>query len=120
MNKKKDMLNMINKDLESAQDKVDWSEFDKKLNAKLYKPSIFDIFDFMLKPQFATALVLLLAGTFVFKNVTRLEKDTELSIEDEIYIQEMILMSELGEEFSLPSSDQELQEDYQMLSSFNS
>lgn len=131
------ILDTIEHRADVANEKVFWAEFDKGLDAKLNKKTILeDISDLItniakviLSPQLATAFVLVVAGTFVFKNMQHLEKknakiayvtDGELSIEDEIYIQELMLLAELGEEIELPTSDEELQKDFQMISELNS
>lgn len=125
---KQDLIEKIVKaDIEKVQGNINWDKFDEGLLNKLSQKAphallldkiasmVFNTLSFLLKPQIATAFVLMITATFVYKNINR----NELSIEDEIYIQEMLLLSELGEDIDLPSTSEEIQEDYQMIQSIN-
>lgn len=123
----KNVLKSANEETVPEQSAEFWEDYDAGLEKKLERrrfPVLIPRFEIKLFPRLATAAAAVLLAVVIFVKFVPAPDGTEKmlvgsSVEEELFLQEMALLTELGEDFDLPLPDDELIKEIELIESID-
>ena len=125
----KGIIDLANRKTAPEQPMEFWSNYNRGLREKLKELRPFPVFELRLVPRLAAVAIVLIIGILVVirsqmparqEMVSRtVEEDVVKELENDLVLQELALLEELGEDVEFPLSDEDLVENMEMLEELN-